>query len=165
MTVLILHLNSILSPSPTSIEKRFAKEFLSYFPEGGAYPVPQMKDFFELNESVKKESDSSRIDSIIIDAHLTSAERAASTTVLIPGYKVVNPLPYHINNALVFPIAKDNVWRRYIDKWIDFRKQDGTFDKIYDQWILGHPYQKKEWSCVRKYFKTYISSKKQCSEG
>ena len=135
--------------------KEIAKEFLSYFPKGGAYPVPQVKDFFELNGSVKMKSDSSRIDSISIDAHLTSAERAASITVLIPGYKVVNPLPYHINNALVFPIAKDNIWRNYIDKWIDFRKQDGTFNKIYDQWILGNPHQKKvkKWSILENIIK------------
>ena len=71
-------------------------------------------------------------------------------TVINPEYKVVNPLPYHINNALVFPLAKDNVWRGYIDKWIDFREKDGTFDKIYDQWILGNPHQEKtkKWSIL-----------------
>jgi hypothetical protein len=56
---------------------------------------------------------------------------------------------------LVFPVARDNVWRSYIDKWIDFRKKDGTFDKIYDQWILGNPYQKKEkkWSILENVIK------------
>jgi len=124
--------------------KEIAKDFLSFFPEGGAYPVGEIKDYFDYNDKLLKEKDSSFSDSIVIDAHLTSAERAASLTVLKTGYKVVNPLPYHINNSLVFPIARDNVWRAYIDKWIDFRKQDGTFDKIYEQWILGNPNQKKE---------------------
>ena len=135
--------------------KEISKEFLSFFPKGGAYPIPQMKDFLAHDGAVIIEKDSSKIDSIIFDAHLTSAERAAATTVLKPGYKVVNPLPYHINNALVFPLARDNVWRSYIDKWIDFRKKDGTFDKIYDQWILGNPYQKKEkkWSILENIIK------------
>jgi len=141
--------------------KEIAKEFLSYFPKGGAYPVAQMKDFFEHDGTIIVESDSSRIDSIVIDAHLTSAERAASTTVLKPGYKVVNPLPYHINNALVFPLARDNVWRSYIDKWIDFRKKDGTFDKVYNQWILGNPHREKEkkWSILENIIKPRLAAK------
>ena len=135
--------------------KEIAKEFLSYFPKGGASPVAQIKDFFERDGTISIEKDSSKIDSIVFDAHLTSAERAASTTVLKPGYKVVNPLPYHINNALVFPLSRDNVWRSYIDKWIDFRKKDGTFDKIYDQWILGNPHREKEkkWSILENVIK------------
>ncbi len=135
--------------------KEIAKEFLSYFPKGGAYPVKQMNDFFNHDGTILIKKDSSKIDSIVFDAHLTSAERAASTTVLKTGYKVVNPLPYHINNTLVFPLAKDNTWRGYIDKWIDFRKKDGTFDKIYDQWILGNPYQKKgkKWSVLENIIK------------
>jgi ABC-type amino acid transport substrate-binding protein len=135
--------------------KEIAKDFLSYFPKAGGYPVDQINDFFNLSESLEEASDSTRIDSIVIDAHLTSAERAASITVLTPGYKVVNPLPYHINSALVFPLAKDNVWSRYVDKWIDFRKQDGTFDKVYDQWILGNPHQEKakKWSILENVIK------------
>ena len=53
-------------------------------------------------------------------------------------------MPYHINNNLVFPLPTDNVWKRYVDNWIDFRKQDGTFDRIYNQWILGIEFKKKE---------------------
>ena len=130
--------------------KEIAKDFLSFFPEGGAYPVREIRDYFDYNDDLLKETDSSFIDSIVIDAHLTSAERAASLTVLKAGYKVVNPLPYHINNSLVFPIARDNVWHAYIDKWIDFRKQDGTFNKVYEQWILGNPHREKEkkWSIL-----------------
>ena len=114
-----------------------------------------MNDFFEHDGKLIIEKDSSKTDTIVFDAHLTSAERAASTTVLKPGYKVVNPLPYHINNALVFPIANDNTWRSYIDKWIDFRQNDGTFDKIYDQWILGNPHQEREkkWSILENVIK------------
>lgn len=123
--------------------KEIANEFLSYFPQGGSFAVPEVEDYFELTKALEKETDSLRKDSIFIDAHLTSAERAASITIYKTGFKVVNPLPYHINNALVFPIARDEVWRGYINKWIDFRKQDGTFDKIYKQWILGQPNQKK----------------------
>jgi len=138
--------------------KEIAKEFLSYFPHGGTYPVARMKDFVEHNDQIKSDTDSIHMDSIKIDAHLTSAERAASTTVFKPEFKVVNPLPYHINNALVFPVAKDRIWKSYIDKWIDFRKQDGTFDKVYDQWILGNPHKDEveDWSVLENLIKPML---------
>ena len=130
-----------------------ANEFLSYFPNGGSHSITDPEEFFnpKLNDSIK------------IDAHLTSAERAAAVTVSHPDYKVVNPLPYHINNALVFPIAKDDVWRRYIDKWIDFRTNDGTFQRIYDQWILGKEFKKeqKTWSIYENILKARWESKKE----
>ena len=131
-----------------------AKEFLSYFPKGGSYPVPEINGFFKLDNSIIAK-DSVKTDSIQIDAHLTSAERASALTVSNPNYKVVNPLPYHLNNALVFPIASDEVWRRYIDKWIDFRTKDGTFQRVYDQWILGKEYKKeqKTWSIYENIIK------------
>lgn len=129
-----------------------AKEFLSYFPKGGAYAVLEINNFLELNNDRK---DSIRIDSIKIDAHLTSAERASALSIFHQGYKVVNPLPYHLNNALVFPIARDNVWRRYVDKWIDFRTKDGVFQRVYDQWILGKEFKKeqKTWSIYENILK------------
>lgn len=142
--------------------KEIAKEFLSYFPKGGAYPVPEINDFFTLSQHMKNEIDSTRNDSVVIDAHLTSAERAASVTIFKTDYKVVNPLPYHINNALVFPLARDNIWRGYINKWIDFRKQDGTFDRIYDQWILGNPIEKEsqKWNILNDVIKPWFAKEK-----
>ncbi len=118
--------------------EEIAAEFLTYFPKGGAHPIDDFEVFF--NQTPE--------DSIQIDGYLTSAERAAALTVIHPEYKMVNPLPYHVKNALVFPIARDDVWRRYVDKWIDYRKQNGSFDPIYDQWILGKKYEKekKGWS-------------------
>ena len=146
--------------------KEIAHEFLSYFPQGGAYPVREINDYLHLNKSTSSISDSIAGDTIQIDAHLTSAERAASVTVFYPEYKVVNPLPYHISNALVFPIANDPVWKGYIDKWIDFRKQDGTFDRIYDQWILGNPHktESKKWNLIDNIVIPYLERNKDSTD-
>jgi Na+/H+-dicarboxylate symporter len=115
-----------------------AGEFASFFPNAGIYPLNDPYDFFE-----KKLPDS-----INVDAYLTSAERGSALSMLFPGYKVVNPLPYHITNALVFPLAPDDVWRKFVNNWINFRTKDGTIDRIYDQWILGHEFKsvEKPWS-------------------
>lgn len=147
--------------------KEIAQEFLSYFPKGGSYAVKETDDFFDIEQnglvlidSIR--ADSIRVDSIHIDAHLTSAERAASLTIKNPGYKIVNPLPYYINNSLVLPIADDSVWRRYIDRWIDFRQQDGSFDRVYDQWILGHEHKEKtkKWSIYNNWLKPMLNAEK-----
>ena len=133
--------------------KEIAGDFLSYFPKGGAYPLHEIPEFFEIekNGRVVIDSiapDSIHVDTIRIQAHLTSAERASYLTIKHPEYKVRNPLPYHVNNSLVFPLARDDAWRISVNRWIEFRQQDGTFDKIYDQGILGNPHQaeKKPWS-------------------
>ena len=114
--------------------KEIAKEFASFFPKAGVQAIPNINDFFQHTEN----------DSIVADAYLTSAERASALTIQHPNYKMVNPLPYHINNALVFPLANDQVWSKFIDKWIDYRSNDGTIQKIYRQWILGHKYHLKK---------------------
>jgi ABC-type amino acid transport substrate-binding protein len=138
--------------------KEIAEQFLSYFPKGGAYALPEINDYLQKKLPKDQKIDSTQIDSIVIDAHLTSAERASNVTVLHPNYKVVNPLPYHLSNSLVFPISEDNVWRRYVDKWIDFRKQDGSFERIYDQWILGEPHVEKlqKWSILENIIRPAI---------
>ncbi len=120
--------------------EEIAKEFVSFFPNAGIYPLPKQDAFFTGHFP----------DSVKLDAYLTSAERGSALTLLYPDYKVVNPLPYHITNALVFPLASDDVWRKYINTWIDFRTKDGTVKRLYDQWILGHEYRKKEktWSIL-----------------
>ena len=120
--------------------QEIAEEFLSFLPHGHAWPITDLDQFFHQDPD----------DSVHYDAHLTSAERASALTIFYPDYKMVNPLPYHIRNSLVFPLNKDDVWRRYIDKWIDYRTGDGTFKRIYDQWILGYEYQreKKTWSIL-----------------
>ncbi len=135
--------------------EEIAHEFLSFFPNGGTYEIHNFNQFFNQREE----------DSIHLDAHLTSAERASALTIFHPDYKVVNPLPYHISNALVFPVAADEVWVRYIDKWIDYRTKDGTFDKIYDQWILGNEYHKKEkpWSFYEDVIKAKWFAKKEAA--
>ena len=132
-----------------------ATEFASNFSHAGIYPVSDINDFFLFTAE----------DSIQPNAYLTSAERASALTILHPGYKMVNPLPYHINNALVFPLAKDEVWSKYIDKWIDFRTKDGTFENVYNQWILGREFKKKQesWSVYNNIIKPALFSKSDTS--
>lgn len=148
--------------------KEIAGDFLSYFPKGGSFPLKEVPEFFEMEKTGKividsSSADSIRIDTIRVQAHLTSAERASYLTIKHPGYKVRNPLPYHVNNSLVFPLGRDDAWRIYVNRWIDFRQLDGTFDRIYEQWILGKPHQetKQSWSILEDVIKPQLNKEGQ----
>ena len=121
------------------VRNEIAQSYVSFFPKAKLFPIENYDSLYVLKDSIK------------IDGLITSAERASAWTVLHSDYKVVNPLPYHLANSLVFPIANDEVWRQYIDRWIDYRKNDGTFDRIYQQWILGKEFRQKEetWSVYK----------------
>ncbi|MGB1003419.1 MAG: cation:dicarboxylate symporter family transporter [Salibacteraceae bacterium] len=120
------------------VRDEIALNYISYFPQAGLYSIPDYDSLHSLSST----------DSIKVDGLITSAERASAWTVLHPEYKVVNPLPYHLYNSLVFPVANDAVWQEYVNRWIDYRKKDGTIKRIYDQWVLGKEYrqQSKSWS-------------------
>jgi len=133
--------------------REVAQEYASSFENARIYPITDLNQFFHQSPT----------DSIHFDAYLTSAERASGLSIMHPGYKVVNPIPYHINNALVFPIIKSTIWKKYVNNWIDYRKHDGTIDRIYKQWILGQEYKKKErvWSVYDNIIKPKYFSNKQ----
>ncbi len=117
-----------------------AEEFLNNFPNAKKTEIRKYDDFF----------DSTYVAENHIDAFMTSAERASDLTILHSGYKVVNPLPYRMFNSLVFPIADDQTWTNFINRWIRFRQQDGTFERVYRQWILGIEDRREErsWSIL-----------------
>lgn len=126
------------------LRKEIASEYLSYFTHAGMYDIAHFDSLFSLP------------DSIVVDALLTSAERASAWTVMNPAYKVVNPLPYRFPNSLVFPLANDRVWMEYINRWIDYRTQDGSIGRMYEQWILGKQYlpPSRPWSVYDNMLKT-----------
>lgn len=126
------------------VRDEIANDFISFFPNAGLYSIGAHDSLLTLSTT----------DSIAVDGLITSAERASAWTILHPEYKVVNPLPYHLNNSLVFPVANDDVWHEYVNRWIDFRMQDGTIDKMYKQWILGKEYlpERKSWSIYKDVF-------------
>ncbi len=132
--------------------KEVAQEYASSFDNAKIFPITKLNQFFKQEPN----------DSIHFDAYLTSAERASGLTILYPGFKVVNPIPYHINNALVFPLLKSEIWKKYINNWIDYRLHDGTINRVYKQWIMGQEYKTKEaaWSVWDNIIKPKYSSSK-----
>ena len=72
------------------------------------------------------------------DAYLLPAERGSVLTIMNPRFTVVIPDGATIKMPLAYPIAgEDPRWTRYVNTWIELKKQDGFVQALYDHWILG----------------------------
>ncbi|WP_020531511.1 cation:dicarboxylate symporter family transporter [Flexithrix dorotheae] len=121
--------------------REIAEKIHSYLPNSGLVSIDSISQFFN-----------NQVDTLKLDALLTSAERGAALTLLHPDYQVVNPLPINIKVPLVYPIAgNDTELQEFVSNWIEEKKKDGTIDKFYDHWILGKDVTKdtKHWSVIK----------------
>ena len=80
------------------------------------------------------------------------AERGSVLTLLNPRWAVVVPQPGVIKIPLAFPLARhDRAWATIVDTWVEMKKRDGTFESLYNHWILGKATVTKRprWSVIR----------------
>lgn len=86
------------------------------------------------------------------DVYLLPAERGSVLTILNPRYSVVVPEGPAIEMPLAYPIAgEDPSWQRYVDTWIQLKKQDGFITGLYEHWITGRAARSgaRRWSILR----------------
>ncbi len=110
-----------------------------YFPRADIVPIDTINDFFT-NEAEN------------FDAVLSTAQRAASYSLLYPEFTVALPQPDLITVPIAYPISYRNLSSaRFINTWISLKKMDGTIDSLYDYWILGKNAApvKPRWSIIR----------------
>ena len=87
-----------------------------------------------------------------IDALALPAERGSAWTLIYPAFSVVVPEPGLVKIPLAYPIGRhDQAFAAFINTWIDLKKKDGTFDSLYQYWILGKSDtgRSKRWSVIR----------------
>lgn len=87
-----------------------------------------------------------------VDAFLLTAEMGSAWSLLYPQYTVAIPHPVVITAPMAYPIALgDPDMLRYINTWVDLKQKDGTFQKVYDHWILGRQATQTQprWSVLR----------------
>ena len=127
-------------------EYTFAVQVDSFFSERLDVVLPRAKkieieserDFFE--------------GKVVADALVTSAEGGSAWTVRYPEFSVFAPVRPAPKTPLVFPMAKGSVeLKQLVDSWIYLKQRDGTFDKLYNHWILGRKDKAAEhrWSIAR----------------
>ena len=87
-----------------------------------------------------------------VDALVMPAERGSAWTMRYPQYSVVVPLPNPIRIPLAFgmPLGEPEL-AGFINAWIELKRHDGTFDDLYQYWILGKnaTANPPRWSIIR----------------
>ena len=73
-----------------------------------------------------------------VDALIMPAERGSAWTMRYPQYSAVVPLPdpIRIPLAFVMPLGEAEL-TGFINTWVELKRHDGTFDDLYQYWILG----------------------------
>jgi Na+/H+-dicarboxylate symporter len=92
-------------------------------PEAQIVPVNSMAELFETPG---------------VDALLMPAERGSAWTMRYPQYSAVVPLPNPIHIPMAFGMALgEPELASFVNSWIELKRHDGTFDELYQYWILG----------------------------
>jgi len=88
------------------------------------------------------------------DAIVAAAERGSAWTLLYPGFTVVVPQPGLVRIPLAYPLVRDDEWRDFVDRWLELKRKDGTFDELYAYWILGQnaAEKRRRWSILDDVF-------------
>jgi Bacterial extracellular solute-binding proteins, family 3 len=87
-----------------------------------------------------------------VDGIALPAERGSAWTLIYPAYTVVVPEPGLVKIPLAYPIARqDRRFGEFVNTWIELKKKDGTFDAMYQYWILGRDREARprRWSIIR----------------
>ncbi len=87
-----------------------------------------------------------------LDAILYVAEAGSAWTLIYPAYTVAVPLPNLIKIPLVYPMPKSHRnLGDFVNAWLRLKKRDGTFEAVFEHWILGRGATKKtpRWSVIR----------------
>ncbi len=117
----------------------FIAKMHEFLPQAELVPLTSPRSFF------KKQGEE-------LDALLYSAEAGSAWSLLYPDYSVAIPQPDIIHTPLAYAMARnDPEMTRFINSWIELKKQDMTTDGLYDYWILGKDAKQKEprWSMIR----------------
>jgi ABC-type amino acid transport substrate-binding protein len=86
------------------------------------------------------------------DALLTVAEKGSAWSLLYPEYAVATPFADTIKIPIAFPIPKEEqALADFLKVWITLKQKDGTVNRLFDYWILGHQLEEheKRWSVIR----------------
>ncbi len=86
-----------------------------------------------------------------LDGFIYTAEGGSAWSLLYPEYTVVVPPP-PVRIPLTYAMAHgDQELVDYVNTLIELKKQDGTFTKLYDYWVLGRfaANTRPRWSVIR----------------
>lgn len=86
-----------------------------------------------------------------LDGLIIAAEEGAAWNVLYPEHTVVVPKPIVQRPVGMAVRSSDADWLRFLDRWLDFERLDGSLDRLRTYWIEGGGTKKKKprWCVMR----------------
>jgi ABC-type amino acid transport substrate-binding protein len=86
-----------------------------------------------------------------LDGLLMSAEAAAAWNILYPRHAVVVPQPIVQRPVGMAVRLSDDQWLRFLDRWLDFERLDGSLERLRVYWVEGGGTKRKtpRWSVLR----------------
>lgn len=119
----------------------------SYFAELAKNDFPENIEVVEL-DTVNEyfESRFGEVDALVI-----SAESGSTWTLLYPHFAVTNPLGGRNKVPLYYLSDNDTEFDQFLEDWLRLKRADGTYQLLYDYWILGEEKRPKQprWCVIR----------------
>ena len=86
-----------------------------------------------------------------LDGLIIAAEEGAAWNVLYPEHAVVVPKPIVQRPVGMAVRSSDADWLRFLDRWLDFERLDGSLDRLRVYWVEGGGAKEKlpRWSVIR----------------
>jgi hypothetical protein len=87
-----------------------------------------------------------------VDALVMPAEAASAWTLVYPQFSVVVPSPGGVSIPIVFALPlSDDIFRRFVDTWIQISIPLGVMEQAHQHWILGREAaaHQPRWSIIR----------------
>lgn len=86
-----------------------------------------------------------------VNGLVISAESGSAWTLRRPKFTVANPLNSRVRVPLYYLTANDSEFKMFLKNWLTLRRSDGTYQQLYDFWILGESNQKRRprWCILR----------------
>jgi hypothetical protein len=86
-----------------------------------------------------------------LDGLVMTAEEGAAWNVLYPENTVVVPKPIVQRPVGMAVRSSDEDWLRFLDRWLDFERLDGSIDQLRVYWVEGGGTKSKppRWSVLQ----------------
>ena len=86
-----------------------------------------------------------------LDGLIIAAEEGAAWNVLYPEHAVVVPKPIVQRPVGMAVRSSDADWLRFLDRWLDFERLDGSLDRLRVYWVEGGGAKEKppRWCVIR----------------
>lgn len=119
----------------------------SFFADRAPKVIPDNVELVEI-ESASEYFDGKHTQ---VNGLVISAESGSAWTLRQPRFTVANPLKSRIKVPLYYLTGNDTQFQTFLHNWLVLKRADGTYQQLYDHWILGEDKEKKtpRWCIIR----------------